>query len=314
MTRSSLARGRPDPFLATRLGGAGQNVALIERKFLGGTCVNTGCTPTKAMVASAKLAHMTREAAHFGIHLEGNLRVSLAEVKSRAAKIVQNSRQSLDKMLANAGCTLIYGQARFVSPHEIQAGDEVLRGDQIFLNVGARAAVPKLQGLENISYLTNSSLLELEELPKHLVIVGGGAVGVEFAQMFRRFGSDVTLVEMKTRLMHHEDAAASALLAELLQQEGVRLRVNAECISFSEDRDGVSVQVGCNEGETEIHGSHVLLAMGRTPNTDDLGLDAAGVTTDSSGYIPVDDQLRTNVAHIWALGDCNRRGGFTHTA
>ena len=266
------------------------------------------------MVASAKVAHMAREAARFGIHLQGGVQVSLAEVRSRAETIVQNSRQSLTKMLARAGCTVIYGHARFISPHELQVGEAILRAEQFFINVGARAAIPKLPGLEKVSYLTNSSLLELTELPKHLLIVGGGAVGVEFAQMFRRFGSDVTLVEMKTSLMHHEDAAASALVAVLLEQEGVRLRLNAECISFSKDPDGVCVQVGCDEGDTDVRGSHVLLAMGRTPSTGDLGLDAAGVKTDSSGYIPVDDQLRTNLAHIWALGDCNRRGGFTHTA
>jgi pyruvate/2-oxoglutarate dehydrogenase complex dihydrolipoamide dehydrogenase (E3) component len=217
-------------------------------------------------------------------------------------------------MLANAGCTVVHGHAKFVSAHEVQAGEETLRGEQFFINVGGRAAIPKLPGLQSVSYLTNSSLLDLTELPMHLVVVGGGAVGVEFAQIFRRFGSDVTLVEMKAGVMHREDAAASSLVAELLQSEGVRLRLNAECLSFSKDSDGVCVHVDCKEDDTEVHGSHVLLAMGRVPNTDDLGLDAAGVHVDSSGYITVDEQLRTNIPHIWALGDCNRRGAFTHTA
>lgn len=310
-----IGSGQAGPFLAARLAKAGKSVALVERKVLGGTCVNTGCTPTKAMVASAKVAHEIREAAKFGVHLEGEARVSLAEVKSRADKIVQGSRDSLGKMLAKAGCTVIYGQAKFISEHEVQVGEEILRGEQIFLNVGARAAIPKLAGLDQVSYLTNSSLLELTELPKHLVVVGGGAVGVEFAQMFRRFGSDVTLVEMKKALIHREDAAASALVAELLQRDRVRLRLNAECLSFSKDPAGVCVHVDCKEGDdSEVHGSHVLLAMGRTPNTNDLGLEAAGVRMDSRGYIPVDEQLRTNVGHIWALGDCNGHGGFTHTA
>ena len=309
-----IGSGQAGPFLATRLAATGRKVALMERKVLGGTCVNTGCTPTKAMVASAKVAHTTREAARFGVHLQGEVRVSLGEVKARADRIVQDSRESLGKMLANAGCTVVYGHARFVSAHEVQAGDEILRGEQIFINVGARAAIPKLPGVEKVSYLTNSSLLALTELPKHLVVVGGGAVGVEFAQMFRRFGSDVTMVEMKSGLVHHEDGAASALAAELLTQEGVRLRLNAECLSLSKDREGVCVHAGCKEGDPEIHGSHVLLAMGRTPNTDDLGLESAGVQVDSSGYIPVDEQLRTNVPHIWALGDCNGHGGFTHTS
>ncbi len=309
-----IGSGQAGPFLAAKLASAGHKVALVERRFLGGTCVNTGCTPTKAMVASAKVAHTVRQAATFGVHVQSDMQVSLAEVKSRAATIVQNSRSSLAKMLSNAECTVVQGHAKFISPHEIQVGEETLRADRFFINVGARAAIPKLPGLENISYLTNSSLLELTELPKHLVVVGGGAVGVEFAQMFRRFGSEVTLVEMKASLAHREDAAASALLAELLQQEGVRLRLNAECISFSKIPDGVCVHVGCNEDDTEIHGSHVLLAMGRTPNTDDLGLDAAGVKVGASGYIQIDEQLRTNIAHIWALGDCNGHGGFTHTA
>jgi pyruvate/2-oxoglutarate dehydrogenase complex dihydrolipoamide dehydrogenase (E3) component len=309
-----IGSGQAGPFLAARLAAAGQTVALVERKFLGGTCVNTGCTPTKAMVASAKVAYTAREAARFGVHLQGEVQVSLVDVKSRADKIAQNSRESVGKMLANAGCTVIHGHARFVSAHEIQVGDEILRGEKIFINVGARAAIPKLPGLEDVSYLTNSSLLQLTELPKHLIVVGGGAVGVEFAQMFRRFGSEVTLVEMKPRLVHHEDLAASALVAELFQLEGIRLRLNAECLSFSKDPDGVCVHVGCQEGDTEIHGSHVLVAMGRVPNTDDLALKAAGVQIDSAGYMPVDEQLHTNIPHIWALGDCNRRGGFTHTA
>lgn len=309
-----VGSGQAGPFLAARLAKAGRTVALVERKFLGGTCINTGCTPTKAMAASAKVAYAARDAARWGVHVQGEVRVSLADVRSRAQHILQDSRDSLGKMLARAGCTVIHGQARFASAHEIQVGEDVLRGEQIFLNVGARAAIPKLPGLDTVSYLTNSSLLDLTELPQHLVVVGGGAVGVEFAQMFRRFGSEVTLVEMKGSLMHREDAAASALVAELLQAEGVRLRLNAECLSFSNHPEGVCVHVACTEDGQEVHGSHVLLAMGRAPNTDDLGLEAAGVKSDSAGYIPVDEELRTNVAHIWALGDCNRRGGFTHTS
>jgi pyruvate/2-oxoglutarate dehydrogenase complex dihydrolipoamide dehydrogenase (E3) component len=309
-----IGSGQAGPFLARRLAAAGRTVALIERKVLGGTCVNTGCTPTKAMVACATVAHTARGAAQFGVHVETDIRVSLAEVKSRADKIVQNSRESVRTMLANAGCAVIYGHARFVSAHEIQVGEEILRGEQIFINVGSRAATPKLPGLQAVNYLTNSSLLALTELPGHLVVVGGGAVGVEFAQMFRRFGCEVTLVEMKPRLMHREDSAASGLLAELLQSEGVNLRLGAECISFSEDPGGVCVNVDCKEGDNKVHGSHVLLAMGRVPNTNDLAPEAAGIQVDSDGYIPVDEQLRTHMPHIWALGDCNRHGGFTHTA
>jgi pyruvate/2-oxoglutarate dehydrogenase complex dihydrolipoamide dehydrogenase (E3) component len=266
------------------------------------------------MVASAKTAHTIREAAKFGVHVPEDPRISLAEVKARADQIVANSRESLGKMLASAGCDVIYGQARFASGHDVRVGEDVLRGDQIFINVGARAATPQLPGLQSVSFLTNSSLLQLTELPEHLIVVGGGAVGVEFAQMFRRFGCEVTLVEMKPRPLHREDAAGSALVTELLQLEGIHLRLNAKCLSFSKITDGVCVHVSCTEGDPEVHGSHVLLAMGRTPNTDDLGLEAAAVHVERSGYIPVDEQLRTNVPHVWALGDCNGRGGFTHTA
>jgi len=309
-----IGSGQAGPFLAARLAATGRTVALVERKVLGGTCVNTGCTPTKAMVACAKVAHTVREAVHFGVHVETNTRVSLAEVKSRTDRIVQNSRESLDRMLVNAKCTVVYGHARFISAHEIQVGEEILRGEQLFINVGARAAIPNLPGLRSVDYLTNSSILALTELPTHLVVVGGGAVGVEFAQMFRRFGCEVTLVEMKSSLMHREDAAASGLVAELLISEGVQLRLKAECISFSRDAGGTCVHVDCKEGDAEVRGSHVLLAMGRAPNTSDLALEAAGVQVDSAGYITVDEQLRTSVAHIWALGDCNGHGGFTHTA
>jgi pyruvate/2-oxoglutarate dehydrogenase complex dihydrolipoamide dehydrogenase (E3) component len=309
-----IGSGQAGPFLAARLAAAGKQVAIIERKVLGGTCVNTGCTPTKAMVACAKVAHAAREAAKFGVHIKGNIEVNLAEIKARNDQIVQNSRDSLRKMLDTKGCTVMDGQAKFISPHDVQVGDQTLHGDQIFINVGGRATEPDLPGLKEVKHLTNSSLLQLTELPRHLVVVGGGAVGVEFAQIFRRLGSQVTLVEMKSALVHREDAAASKLMSELLQQEGISLRLNSECVSFSSLPDGVCVHVSCKSDEPEVHGSHILLAMGRIPNTSDLGLDAAGVHTDPQGFIPVDDQLRTNVSHIWALGDCNRRGAFTHTS
>ncbi|WP_109485960.1 FAD-containing oxidoreductase [Occallatibacter savannae] len=310
-----IGSGQAGPFLAVRLAAAGRKVALIERKVLGGTCVNTGCTPTKAMVACAKVAQTARESARFGVHIHGEITVSLAEIRARNEQIVQNSRDSLRKMLENAkGCTVIFGPAQFISANEVQVGDQTLRGDQIFINVGGRAATPELPGLKEVPYLTNSTLLQLNELPRHLIVVGGGAVGVEFAQIFRRLGSEVTLIEMKSALVHREDAAASKLMSELLDLEGIRLRLNSECVSFSPLPDGVCVHVSCKSDEPEVHGSHALLAMGRSPNTNDLGLEAAGVRTDGQGFIPVDDQLRTNVPNIFALGDCNRRGAFTHTS
>lgn len=310
-----IGAGQAGPFLAVRLAEAGKKVALVERKVLGGTCVNTGCTPTKTLVASAKVAQSARDAARFGVHLDINLQVSLNEVQNRADVIVQNSRNSLGKMLdRQPNCTLFIEQARFLSSHEVQAGNEVLRGEQIFINVGGRPSTPSLPGLENIHYLTSSSILQLRELPRHLVVVGGGYIGVEFAQMFRRFGSQVTIVEKSSRLVNHEDQDASDAVATLLQSEGIALRLSAECIAFSQTPEGPCIHVDCSDGDRDVHGTHVLLAMGRAPNTHDLGLDAAGVQTDSAGYIPVDDMLRTNVPHIWALGDCNRRGAFTHTS
>lgn len=310
-----IGAGQAGPFLAVRLAAAGKSVALVERKVLGGTCVNTGCTPTKTLVASAKAAHTIRDSARFGMHLDSDLQVSLTEVQSRAGTIVQNSRNSLHQMLEREpNCTLFIEKACFLSSHEVQAGDETLRGEQIFINVGGRPSLPHLPGLEQIDFLTSSSILALRDLPRHLVIVGGGYIGVEFAQMFRRFGSQVTIVEMSSRQVKHEDQDASDAVAALLQSEGIALRFSSECISFSRITDGYCVHVDCSQGDKEVHSSHVLLAMGRVPNTNDLALDAAGVQIDASGFIPVDDKLRSNVPHIWALGDCNRRGAFTHTS
>jgi pyruvate/2-oxoglutarate dehydrogenase complex dihydrolipoamide dehydrogenase (E3) component len=310
-----IGAGQAGPSLAARLAKAGMTVAIAERHLLGGTCVNTGCTPTKTMVANAKVAHVVRDAARFGVHV-GDVVISLAEVKSRADSVVQNSRDGLHKMLTELpGCTLLQGHARFVSPHEVQVGAEILKADRIFINVGNRAARPKLPGIETIDYLTNSTLLKLTDLPRHLIVVGGGAVGIEFAQIFRRFGSEVTLVERSSHLAQQEDSEASSAVATLLESESIHLRLNAQCISFSRQPQGVCVHVDCKaEEDGEVHGSHVLLAMGRVPNTDDLGLESAGVLRDSDGYIVVDDALCTNVPHIWALGDCNRRGAFTHTS
>jgi pyruvate/2-oxoglutarate dehydrogenase complex dihydrolipoamide dehydrogenase (E3) component len=311
-----IGTGQAGPSLASRLAKAGKIVAIAERHLLGGTCVNTGCTPTKTMVASARSAFDARRAADYGVHITGDISVSLAEVRKRADGVVGNSRDGLRKMLTTTeNCTLFEGHARLLSANEVQIGDAALRADNIYLNVGARPARPKLPGIEKISYLTSSTILKLDKLPEHLIVVGGGAIGVEFAQMFRRFGSKVTLVERTPHLLQHEDEDASKCVEELFEKEGIKLRLAAECISFAPGpNDGVTVHVTCAHPEKDIHGSHVLLAMGRTPNTDDLGLEAAGVVLDKEGYITVDDTLRTNVPNIWALGDCNHRGGFTHTA
>jgi pyruvate/2-oxoglutarate dehydrogenase complex dihydrolipoamide dehydrogenase (E3) component len=311
-----IGGGQSGPFLAVRMAAAGQRVAIIERHLFGGTCVNTGCTPTKTLVASAYNAHMVRRAADFGVQVAGTARVDMKRVKARKDEITGKSRSGLESWLKNTpNCTVYHGHARFESPKEVTVGEELLTAPQIFINVGGRAAIPSMLGVANTPCLTNSTLLDLDVLPRHLIIVGGGYVGLEFGQIFRRFGSDVTIIEKASRLIAHEDEDVSAEVQAILEREGVEVRINATCIELTKLGDGeVGVRVDCTEGVPEVSGSHVLLAMGRTPNTDDLGLQKSGVALDRHGYILVDNQLRTNVPGIWALGDCNGRGGFTHTS
>ncbi len=310
-----VGAGQAGPPLAGRLTEAGMRVALIERKLLGGTCVNTGCTPTKTLVASARVAHLARRAAEFGVRIEGPVSVDMAKAKARADAVSGASRAHLTKWLKGMDrCTFVEGQARFESPTTMRVGSQSLESDRIFLNVGGRARVPAFPGIDKIEYLTNTSLLALRTLPRHLVIVGGSYVGLEFAQMFRRFGSEVTVVERAPRLIGREDEDVSDAVRDILEAEGIEFRLSAECLSFSRSKVGSTVHVDCNQGDREITGSHVLLAVGREPNVDDLGVENAGIKLDSRGYIAVDDDLRTNVPGIWALGDCNGRGAFTHTA
>jgi pyruvate/2-oxoglutarate dehydrogenase complex dihydrolipoamide dehydrogenase (E3) component len=310
-----IGAGQAGPSLAGRLTQAGQRVAMIERKLFGGTCVNTGCIPTKTMVASAYAAHMARRADDFGVKIQGSVQVDMKAVKARKDMISAKSREGVEKWLRGMkNCSVFQGAARFVSKDEIQVGSEILGADRVFINVGGRAIVPDMPGIGEVPYLTNSSILELEQLPQHLVVIGGSYIGLEFAQMFRRFGSEVTVVEKGLRLVIQEDEDISAAMKEILESEGIQFRLNAECIAFEPFDQGIHAHVSCDAGEPKVQGSHVLLAVGRTPNTHDLGLDKAGVQTDERGYILVDDQLRTNVPGIWALGDCNGRGGFTHTS
>lgn len=310
-----IGAGQAGPALADRLTRAGQKVALIERHLFGGTCVNTGCTPTKTLIASAKVAHMAARAADYGVIIEGPVRTDLRAAMARKAQVSGNSRTGIEKWLDGMeGCTVYRGHARFESPHLVQVGDTLIQGDRIFLNVGGRASVPELPGVHDVPFLTNTSILELDSLPEHLVVVGGSYVGLEFAQMFRRFGSQVTIVEKAGRLIAREDPDVSDKVREILEAEGIAVRTDAECIRFHRDGDEVVVGVSCTEGAPEVIGSHVLLAMGRMPNTGDLGLEAAGVETDSRGYVHVNEQLQTTASHIWAMGDCNGRGAFTHTA
>jgi pyruvate/2-oxoglutarate dehydrogenase complex dihydrolipoamide dehydrogenase (E3) component len=310
-----IGAGQAGPPLAGRLTGAGMTVALVERKLFGGTCVNTGCTPTKTLIASAYAAHLARRAADFGVLLEGEVRIDMKRVKARADAVVSDSRNGVERWLRGMeGCTVFEGHARFEGPDRVRVGDELLTAPRIFVNVGGRAFVPDMPGVKEVPFLTNRSVLELDRLPEHLVIVGGSYVGLEFAQMYRRFGAEVTVVEKGPHLIAREDEEVSEAIKEILVGEGINVRTDAECISLAPHERGVEVGVNCLEGEPTSIGSHVLLAVGRRPNTDGLGLEAAGVERDARGYIKVDDRLATNVPGIWALGDCNGRGAFTHTA
>ena len=310
-----IGAGQAGPSLAGRLTQAGRSVAFVERKLFGGTCVNTGCTPTKAMVASAYAAHIARRAAEYGVVLTSPVSVDMKALVARRDAIVAKSRNGVEASLrGNPGCTVFTGTASFESSHTVRVGDDLLEAKQIFLNVGGRATIPELPGVRDTPFLNNTSLLALDTLPAHLIIVGGGYIGIEFGQMYRRFGSEVTIIEMAPRLIHHEDEDVSAAVLQILEGEGIHVRLNAECIHLAPHAEGVSVGVDCESGDPESVGSHVLLAVGRTPNTNDLGLDRAGVAMDKHGYVVVDDQLRTNVDGIYAMGDCNGKGAFTHTA
>lgn len=310
-----VGTGQSGPALAERLTQAGMKTAIIERKLIGGTCVNVGCIPTKTLVASARAAHMARRAAEFGVNIAGPVSVDMRRVKERKDEITGASNQGVTGWLEGmGGLTLIRGHARLESPTTVRVDDELLEASQIFLDVGARAFVPDMPGLEKTDYLTNSGMMEIDSLPEHLIIIGGSYIGLEFAQMYRRFGSRVTVVEMQDRLISREDPDVSEAVLDILAQEGVEFRLNAECIAVENRDGGVAVGVSCDEDPKEIRGSHLLLAVGRRPNTDDLGLDAADVETDDRGYITVDDQLRTSVPGIWAIGEVNGRGAFTHTS
>jgi pyruvate/2-oxoglutarate dehydrogenase complex dihydrolipoamide dehydrogenase (E3) component len=309
-----IGTGQAGPPLAGRLAAAGMKVAITERKLFGGTCVNTGCIPTKTLVASAYAARMARRAAEYGVNA-GPVTVDMKRVKARKDEISGRSRTGVESWLKGMkNCTVHVGHARFESAHEVRVGEDVLTADRVFINVGGRAIVPGIPGLDQVNFLTNSSMMAVDFLPAHLVIVGGSYIGLEFGQMFRRFGSEVTIVETAPRLIHREDEDVSVAIHDILEAEGVHIRLNATCIRVAKRDGGIAVGVDCTNGAPEVFGSHLLLAVGRRPNTDDLGLDKAGIIQDKRGYIVVDDELRTNVPGIWALGDCNGRGAFTHTS
>ncbi len=307
-----VGAGQAGPPLAGRLTAAGHTVAVVERKLVGGTCVNTGCIPTKTLVASAHAAHLARRGADYGVGT-GSVRVDMAKVKARKDDIMLADRHGVEDWLTGMdGCTFIRGHARFTGPHTLRVDDDVLEGERIFLNVGGRAVAPDIPGLADVEYLTNSSILELGTLPEHLVIIGGSYIALEFAQMYRRFGAGVTVVEKGSRLASREDEDVSDAVRGILEDEGIDVVLDADDIRISKRESGFAVTA--RAGAAPISGSHLLVAVGRRPNTDDLGLDEAGVATDARGYITVDDQCKTSVDHIWAMGDCNGRGAFTHTS
>ncbi len=300
--------------MAARSAGAGKTVATIERHKFGGTCVNTGCTPTKTLVASAYAIHVARRGAEYGFDT-GELHVDKKRVKTRKDAASASSSKGVEERLRRAAnCTVIQGEARLLSSNTVVVNDEVLQADKIFINVGARASVPDMPGIHDVPFLNNSSVMDIDFLPEHFIIVGGSYVGLEFGQIYRGLGSDVTVVEMGPRLIGREDEDIPHAVREILVAEGINIRLNAKCITLAKRDRGVAVGLTCEEGPPEVVGTHVLLAVGRTPNTSDLGLERDGVATDHRGYIVVDDQLRTNVPGIWALGDCNGRGAFTHTS
>ncbi len=307
-----VGAGQAGPPLAGRLTAAGQRVAIVERKLIGGTCVNTGCIPTKTLVASAHAAHLARRGAEYGVGT-GSVSVDMAKVKARKDDIMLADRKGVESWLEGMdGCTVFRGHARFEDPHTIGVNGDLLHADRIFLNVGGRAVVPDVPGLSDVEYLTNVSILELDTLPDHLVILGGSYIALEFAQMYRRFGARVTVVERGPRLASREDEDVSASVKEILEAEGIDVVVGADDIRIAKVDKGFKLTPRADAAP--IAGSHLLVAVGRQPNTDDLGLQAAGVHTDARGYIVVDDQLKTNVEHIWAMGDCNGKGAFTHTS
>lgn len=310
-----IGTGQSGPALAGRMNQEGLNVAIIERHLIGGTCVNVGCTPTKTMVGSARVAAFARRAKEFGIVIEGPIRADMKMIKARKDKVAGESNRGVTRWLEGmANVDLIRGHARFVEPHAVAVDGDVLQADKIIIDVGARARIPDWSGLDEVPYFTSSSMMDVEQVPEHLIIVGGSYIGLEFAQIYRRFGSQVTVVEMHDRLIARDDEDVSTAVQEILENEGVRFRLKAECLSARAHPEGVAVQVRCEEDPEEEIGTHLLVAVGRVPNTDDLGLDKTSIKLNKFGYIEVDDYLCTSEPGVWAIGDVNGRGAFTHTS
>ena len=309
-----IGTGQAGPALASRLSSAGWTVAVIERNLFGGTCVNNGCIPTKALIASARAAFMAQHASDFGVTIDCPIRVDMKKVKARKDAIVKQSNEGVQVWMEKLTNAVVFrGHARFESPHTVCVGNEILESEKIFINVGGRALMPPDFSL-NGKALNNSTMMAVDFVPEHLIIVGGSYVGLEFGQMYRRFGSQVTIVEMGAHLIGREDPEVSDTVREILEKEGIHIRLNAKCIKAESKGEKVTVQLDCEEQKKQEEGSHLLVAVGRIPNTQDLGLEKAGIQIDAKGYIHVDDQLRTNIPGVWALGDCNGKGAFTHTS
>lgn len=308
-----IGTGQAGPSLASSLANNGYKTAVLEKGHLGGTCVNVGCTPTKAYVASARRAYIASNSEDLGISIEGNLKIDLKKIKARKDEMIKGSREGLKGMFTNnENITLIRGKASFVDNNTVEVDGKRYEADKIYINVGGRARIP--EGFENVSYLTNTSILELEEIPKHLVIVGGGYIGMEFAQVFKRFGSKVSILESGDQLLKREDDDIAEEIAEILKDSGIEVLLSSQCIGAEKDKDGIKVNYNCEAGEKSLDASHLLLATGRIPNTDVLGLENTDVEVDERGFIKVDNELKTTAETIWAMGDCNGEGAFTHTA
>lgn len=310
-----IGAGQAGPPLAETLGQNGYRTAIVERHLLGGTCVNVGCIPTKTLVGSARVANFARRASEFGVVVENPVRVDMSKVKARKDEVAGAANASVTAWIDEMdNVTLIHGHARFTGSRTLEVDGASLTADRVFINVGGRARVPDFPGINNVDVLTNAGMMEVDFLPEHLLIVGGSYIGLEFAQMYRRFGSEVTVVEVQDQLIGREDGDVSDAVREILEAEGVGIRLKAECIGFERGPKGVRMNIDCEDDSTPIDGSHVLLAVGRMPNTQDLGLENAGVEVDERGFIVVDEELKTSADGVWAIGDANGRGAFTHTA
>lgn len=308
-----IGTGQAGPSLAASLANNGKKTAIIEKDLLGGTCVNVGCTPTKTYIASARRAFIARNSEEMGVIINGNVSVDLRTIKKRKDDLIENSRNGLEKMFGdNKNITLIRGTARFLDDHSVQVENEIFKAENIYINVGARPRITK--EFRNINYLTNESILEIEEVPEHLAIVGGGYIGLEFAQMFRRFGSKVTVLDRGERLLKREDPEFGEALAQVFEKEGIDIRLDSNCIAAKERAGKIEISIDCNDEDITLECTHLLIATGRVPNTSQLGLENTNVKLDKGGYIEVNDELRTSAQNIWALGDCNGKGTFTHTA